>query len=660
MDLNNLSLEEIQELQTKLNLLQEEKIKLRESKKQALMIIPDNGTNPLEDYFIHNILTLPMIAYPENPPVLIPEKPEWMTFDKTQKPTKYWYVFDYEFPYITCELIKNPKIMGYYEETLRNLLLKVGDNVWRHGKYLFPCGAENLINIFKFFPENDINKWTLRFKVIIVEKIQEFLNQMILRQELLKVTLQNVDEYIKNDLNGKYPIEEKNGESFKNQKLGLLHTINFMPFALLWEMGTGKTRTAIETFIVYQKRGIVDKCLVVCPLSVIDNWENEIYKWSDCSVTILRGTKEEKLMLIENEQSDFYITNYEALLTFGEILQQWIDQSTMIVADESTKIKNPNAKRSKALIKLGRYTKYKMIMTGTPITQHAYDLFAPFLFLDGGESYGLSYQKFLERYFWQNGYKLIPRQDSLERISNKMYLRALRFMKKECIDIPDKIYTQRIVELPPYNLQKYKEMRDYAITQIESSEKITAAIILVQLLRLSQITSGFVVDENHQETNFTDNPKIDCLEEILEDIGNSKVIIWARFQRDVENIMELLKKIDIKGVALYREIKPEERDRNIRKFQNDPEIRVLVGTPGTGGLGINLTAANIVIYYSNSYSLQDRLQSEDRTHRAGQTNKVTYIDILAKETIDIGIHKILRAKKQVADIITKDNLRELI
>jgi len=659
MDINNLTLEEIEKLQNKLAFLQQEKISLYKARKRALLIPEKTEFNP--NFFIHNTLPDFIFAYPKEDLKLISEYPEWMTNWKQKKPTQYWYLFDYENFYITVELIKNPKLMGYYESDLRNILnLNIGDPLWKHGKYYFAIGPENLLKIFKNFPESEINKWTLKFKILLVKTIEEFFDKVSLRKELDQVTLQTVDEYIKNKLNNKYPIETKENNAFKNQKLGLLYTTNFMPFALLWEMGTGKTRTAIETFIFYKQRGAIDKCLIVCPLSVINNWENEIYKWSNCSFTILRGTKEEKLSLLENEETDFYITNYEALLTFGEILHQWVNESTMIVADESTKVKNYNAKRTKELIKLGKYTKYKMIMTGTPITQHAYDLFAPFLFLDNGESFGLSYQKFLWKYFHQNGYKLIPYRDSLEKISNKMYFKGLRFLKKDCIDIPEKIYVQRIVELPEYNKKKYEEMKNYAITEIENSEKVTAAIILVQLLRLSQITSGFVKDELGQEINFTENPKLDCLEEIFDETNEEKIIVWTRFHRDVENISGLCKKKQIKTVSLYGDIKPEERNKNIEKFQNEPEIKVLIGTPGTGGLGINLTAANIVIYYSNSYSLQERLQSEDRTHRAGQTNKVTYIDILCKNTIDIGISKILKAKKNLADIITRDNLREII
>ena len=478
--------------------------------------------------------------------------------------------------------------------------------------------------------------------------------------KLHSLTLETVESAVDED--GKkleYPVETKDGKPFKNQFLGLLYTTRIMPFALLWEMGTGKTRTAIETFLFYRKQGKVDKCLIICPLSVMDNWEQEIDKWSDCSVEVLRGNKDQKLEQLDNELADFFIINYESVRVLEEPLSQWADSATMIVADESTKIKNPEAKRSKALVKLGYKTEYKLIMTGTPVTQHVYDLFTPFLFLDSGETFGLRYDIFLDRYFWQEGYRRIPKAGALDQISNRMYTKGLRFLKKDCIDIPDKMYVQRQVELPEYNKSKYDEMVRYAITEIENSEKITASIILVQLLRLSQITSGFATDVSHSEVNFTENPKLDALEDILEEC-DGKVVIWARFRQDVRNILTLCSKLEINAVSIWGEVNEQDRANNVRKFQTDDDTRVIVGTPQTGGLGINLTAASTVIYFSNSYSLQDRLQSEDRVHRSGQTNKVTYIDMLAKNTIDIGILKILMGKKNIADIVTEDNLRELL
>ena len=300
-------------------------------------------------------------------------------------------------------------------------------------------------------------------------------------------------------------------------------------------------------------------------------------------------------------------------------------------------------------------TKNKDILTCSPITQHAYDIFAPYLFLDNGDTFGLNYESFLNTYFWRDGYRLIAQRGCLEEISKKMYKSATRFRKKECIDIPDKVYAHRVVELPAYNKKKYDEMVQWCITQINESQYVTAPVILTQLLRLSQITSGFVVDITKQEVNFEDNPKLEALRDIFEESNGSSIIVWCRFQHDVRNISKLCESMKIPYVELYGETKPDERTKNIKTFQ-DGIAKVIIGTAGTGGHGIDLTAATIVVYYSNSYSLEQRIQSEDRAHRAGQRNQVTYIDILCKSTIDYSIYKILREKKKVSDIVTRDNI----
>lgn len=599
----------------------------------------------------------------ETLPSTIVKLPQDHIKKETEQVQNIEYIFDYKHPYISIQFKKPKTMQGYQESEFRSdLSYNLGQYIFKGNRFLYPTNIDIFGRILQKYPDGiKYNKYTTAFIMAAGECFEDMEKRAENLQWLRQITIENVEEFT--DEVGhklKYPID-LNGEMkpFKNQFVGLMYTTSMMPFALLWEMGTGKTRTAIETFVYYRRKGKVDKCLVICPLSVMDNWEQEIEKWSHCTSEVLRGNKDTKLELLQNDMADFVIMNYESVRIMEEPLHQWVDSATMIIADESTKVKNPDAKRSKALIKLGFLTKYKIIMTGTPVTQHAHDLFTPFLFLDSGETFGLRYDSFIDKYFMRDGYRLRPYTNSLKQISDRMYTKSLRFLKKDCLDLPDKIYVERYVQLPEYNQQKYDEMVRYAITKIENSDRVTAAIILVQLLRLSQITSGFVVDVGLNEVNFTENPKLDALEDILEET-EGKVIIWTRFQQDVKNILALCSKLELEAVSIWGEIPEQERSRNVKKFQEDEETRVIVGTPQTGGLGINLTAASTVIYYSNSYSLQDRLQSEDRTHRAGQTNKVTYIDILAKNTIDVGIRKILKEKKNIADIVTKDNLRMLL
>ena len=423
---------------------------------------------------------------------------------------------------------------------------------------------------------------------------------------------------------------------------------------------TGKTRAIIDGYEVKKKAGKVKHCLVVCPVSMLEKWVDEVKKWSgNDSATALLGSKANKLELLDYDW-EWIVTNYETLPGIKKELFKLIDDNWMIVLDEFTKIKNPTATRTRTCVELGKLSKHKYILSGTPITQHAYDLFAPFLFLDCGETFGLNYENFVTKYFWSSGYKKIAMRGSLEKISAKMYNNSTRFRKAECIDIPDKLYDTRILELPKRNKEKYSEMVQWAITQIEGSGKVTAPVILTQLLRLSQITSGFVKDEIGQTIDFKEQPKLNALQDIIESCNGSKMITWVRFKHDVDKIAELCDKMNIKCFKLYSDTPQSERTQGIKDFQTDKETKMLIGTAGTGGHGIDLTAASIVVYYSNSYSLEQRLQSEDRAHRAGQKNQVTYIDLLCKNTIDLAIYKILRGKKNIADIVTRDNIFQLI
>jgi SNF2 family DNA or RNA helicase len=348
----------------------------------------------------------------------------------------------------------------------------------------------------------------------------------------------------------------------------------------------------------------------------------------------------------------------------------------MIILDESSKIKNPKANRSKAIHTLGRLTKYKIILNGTPITQGAQDIFSQFLFLDNGESFGASYEKFLQEYFYkeQYGWKWqIKGKEALDEISRKIYTIGTRFLKKECLDLPDKLYEQREITLTNEQWIAYCSMRDNLIAWIENEQKekrrIDAQVIVTKLLRLSQITSGFSKDEFGKVVRFPINPKMQELEDDLDKIlyNGNQLVVWARFVNDIEDIAKLLKEKGISYGMIYGKIPDRERTRTVDNFLNK-KIKVFIGQQGSGGLGIDLFTANTVIYFSNDYTLLNRLQSEDRTHRKGSEihNKVTYIDYLAngpngEGTIDHNILNIvLKEKKNVADIITRDGIRTLL
>lgn len=526
-------------------------------------------------------------------------------------------------------------------------------SLWKGKDLLLPLTLHNITLILKKNPHNEKNDTYLPgFVQACINLIDKSKTQKGKLKHLRNITFNNIDSYLP-------LIKHKGLKPFKNQKIGLQWLKRFNEHGEFWDMGTGKTRTAIEGFTLKKSQGLVSHCLVVCPVSMLDKWVDEVHKWSNHFAIALKGTKQQKTELLE-EEWDFYAINYESLESLEKKLYEKINSFWMIIADETTKIKNPSAQRTKALIKLGALIDHKVILTGTPVTQHAYDLFSQFLFLDNGKTFGLNYDKFISKYFWKDGYKLSAKHHAMEKISDLIQDKTTRFRKHECIDIPEKMYDIRKIHLTDYMREVYEQMVKWCITQIENqaerSGEVRAPIILTQLLRLSQITSGFVADEHGKIVDFEDQPKLDALQDVFESGNGNKFLVWARFQHDIEKIMKLCKTMGINAVDLYGETDRNVRTANIRTFQNDPHCKVLTGTPSTGGLGIDLTAADTVIYYSNSYSLEHRLQSEDRVHRAGLTHKVLYIDLLADKTIDIAIYQILRQKKAIADIITKDSI----
>jgi SNF2 family DNA or RNA helicase len=554
------------------------------------------------------------------------------------------FSYDENLKMISC---KNSDDTDYYTSS------RLTDGIWRQAKRtsFYPLNMQNIERLF-LYHRNDESGW----KVSLLERMVEYLKDR--QSDLVASMFLNS---LKIDSISKLPILYSNNElhPFKNQHIAQYWARSKKQHAMLWEMGTGKTRSAVEVYEIKKSMHQVSHGLVICPLSMVNKWIEEIEKWSAGLAYPIRGTKEEKAEVL-GEDWEWLVTTYETFARMKDDILNIVDENWFVVLDETTKIKNPKAKRSKACHELGLKTSHKVILTGTPVTQHAYDVFSQFLFLDNGETFGANYDNFIDKYFWKTGWRLIAKNGAPKDISDKIFGKSTRFLKKECIDIPDKLYDNRILEMPPYNKSKYDEMVKWCITQIEGSEKVTAPIILTQLLRLSQITSGFLKDVSNKEVPFDENPKIDALRDVFESSNGNKIVVWARFKHDIKQIVKLCEEMKIEAVTLYGEDNEQQRWININKFQKEESVKVIAGTAGTGGHGIDLTSANTVVYYSNSYSLEQRLQSEDRSHRAGQVNQVMYIDLLCKDTIDLSIYKILRGKKNIADIVTKDNLRSFL
>jgi SNF2 family DNA or RNA helicase len=431
--------------------------------------------------------------------------------------------------------------------------------------------------------------------------------------------------------------------------------------------------------MLYDK-GKINGVLIVAPKGVVGTWYNQelpthlpqhIENVSVLWQSHITKKQKESLNRLFETGTDLHILvmNVEALSTTKgvEFASRFLNShDTLMAIDESTTIKNPKAKRTKNIVTLSMSAKYRRILTGSPVTKNPLDLFSQCYFLDPFHLGHESYYSFRMRYAIMKTANISGRQiqlvhgfKNLGELSDKLKPFSYRVLKEDCLDLPDKIYMKRQIKLTSEQLKLYDQMRKEALATL-NGKKVTTVNALTQLMRLHQITCGhFTADDG--TTQRIPNNRIGELMNVLDEI-EGKAIIWAHYQWDIKDIIKEIVKVHGPGsVVDYYGLTPQdERDPNRERFQSDPKCRFLVGTPSTGGYGLTLTAANTVIYYSNGYDLEKRLQSEDRAHRIGQKKSVTYVDINAEETVDEKIVKSLRKKINIASEVLGEELKSWI
>ena len=467
---------------------------------------------------------------------------------------------------------------------------------------------------------------------------------------------------------------------YKHQMTALEKSWHKETYAYFMEMGTGKTKVLIDNMSMLYDKGKIDGALIIAPKGVVKTWyeqeipthlpnhiENVTVLWQS-NITKTQQEKLETLFEIETALH-ILVMNVEAFSTEKGIkfATKFLNSHKVLMAiDESTTIKTPTAKRTKNIIKLGNYSKYRRIMTGSPVTKNPLDLYTQCEFLDPFLLNHSSYYSFRNRYAEMRTMHLRGRSiqvvhafQNLGELSDKLQEFSYRVLKDDCLDLPPKNWTKRHITLSKEQQKIYDQMKKTALATLNG--KVTSTMtVITQLMRLQQITCGhFVADDG--STQEIKNNRITELMEVLSEI-EGKAIIWGHWQKDIQNIVDEIEKIYGPGsvVSYYGLTPQDERQDNIRKFQDDPRCRFMVGTPSTGGYGITLTAANTVIYYSNGYDLEKRLQSEDRAHRIGQKKNVTYVDIIAENTVDEKIVKSLRKKINIASEVLGEELRDWI
>lgn len=427
--------------------------------------------------------------------------------------------------------------------------------------------------------------------------------------------------------------------------------------ALLLEMGCGKTLVSIAIAGALLRAGKIRRALVVAPLSILGVWREEFSRFADFphEVTVLKGTsakKKEQLAKIGGAPLQVAVVNYESAWRLEDAIMAY--DADLIIADEAHKIKEGRTAQAKAMHHLGDKARYKLLLTGTVITNKELDVFSEYRFLNKSV-FGSSFYAFRDIFFEMAGYGgYVPvfRESMREEFLRRLHSIAFRVTKAECLDLPDITEEVRSVALAPKAAKLYKELEKESYTELADGE-VSAVNVLTKLLRLSQLTGGFLTDDDGGAHKVS-TAKLDALSDIIDTAmeENRKLVIMARFVAELDAIQDLLEKKHMDFASVRGGIK--DRSEEIRRFQEDSDCRVFVGQIAAAGLGITLTAASTMVFYSLDYSMSNFEQAKARIHRVSQKENCHYIYITASGTVDRKVLKALRDKADLAKMLVDD------
>ena len=437
------------------------------------------------------------------------------------------------------------------------------------------------------------------------------------------------------------------------------------------EMGTQKTQATINSVdILLDERKIKTphNILIICPLSVIWSWKDELRDVKDkAQIYILHGTKQQRLNKLydglESRWSQrWFLINYEGL---HSILPQLLQVGwSAVVADESIKVKRKRSRMTIDTSEIFHRARIRFIMSGKPITLNPLDLFGHFWTLKPS-LFGRYFSRFKRRYCvstWTGQYEKILAWQNLDELVAKIYPYTIRYLKDDCLELPPKVYLKRYCQLSVAEKKAYETLKATSVLDITSKMTTEGAVhinyMITKLMKLNQLAQGFVItdsigiDEQGKAVNIVEEPsKIKLLKELLEDeLTDGQVVIWCNFRQDIRNVCKFLDKLNISNHAFYGATMHRDRETILQKFKQGT-TRILVAQPKAGGMGLNLTAARHAIFYSNSFDYGDRAQAEDRLHRPGQKYSVNIIDLISRDTIETKIHHSLKLKRNFSDLI---------
>ena len=450
---------------------------------------------------------------------------------------------------------------------------------------------------------------------------------------------------------------------YAHQARGFKLSRDAKAFALFMEPGTGKTKVSIDTACWLYGKGAINALLIIAPNGVHTNWtEREIPAHLPDGVPVLtflwQSSNASKRYLAD--AAAFMADTSGALRVLCMNVECFVsDRATdfatkfllsaraLMVLDESTRIKTPGALRTKAILKLGKLAAYRRILTGTPVTEGVENLFTQMTFLDQNILGFSSFYTFRNRYCIMGGFdqREIVGYQRMPELLASLEPFTYHVKKSECLDLPPKVYTVLDVELTHDQRRLYDQLRNKLVAEFKDGLTITSPHALTRLLRLQQIVCGWLATDDDGLVQLPSR-RLAMLQEKLEDTPGS-AIIWSRF---VPTIREIAAALGKRCVTYYGSDDDEARRQAVNRFQ-DGSARWFVGNPQSGGIGLTLTAAESVVYYANDYSLERRLQSEDRAHRIGQTKTVVITDMVAAKTIDELIVKAHQTKQDVAQLV---------
>lgn len=409
------------------------------------------------------------------------------------------------------------------------------------------------------------------------------------------------------------------------------------------DCGIGKSLIALTKFVTLYEVGAAHKLLIVCPLSVMTSWKQEVLNHTQLKITALTGTLEQRINKLQNGDHVYLITYDSIAGKHGKMdmymaLLEVFSGNNMIICDEASMIKSIKANRTKALIALCDTIKFSMFLSGTFMPQDLQDVFTIYRAMDGGETFGENIYSARHQYMVNMNppgsfpkWELNPKMKPL--FLSKLYERAIRVRKEDCVELPSKVFEKKYVWMTPQQNEHYNKMRTELKTELDN-KVITSANILTKMTKMQQIVGGFLYDKEGNPHHIGSKKYDTLLEIIRNDVReDEKVVIYARFKEELLTIHRTLQENGYKGELLYGGLTADKRTEVIKSFREDSKVKALIAQIATGGYGLTVVEANHIVYFSMTFSLIDYLQSQDRIHRIGQTKTCIYHFLLTADDL---------------------------